>query len=57
MDPRNVVLAIGRTRIAVGLAALVAPRLATRMMFGRGSDSDAATHATIQARTASSQRR
>ncbi len=43
MDPRNVVLAIGRTRIAVGLAALVAPRLATRMMFGRGSDSDAAT--------------
>jgi hypothetical protein len=38
MDPRDAALAIGRTRMAVGLAAFVAPGLVTRVMFGRGGD-------------------
>jgi hypothetical protein len=38
MDPRDAALAIGRTRMALGLAAIVVPGLATRLMFGRRGD-------------------
>src|SRR5436190_17542652 len=38
MEPRDAALAIGRTRMACGVAAIAAPGYAARLMFGRGRD-------------------
>jgi hypothetical protein len=39
MEPRDAALAIGRARMAFGVAALAGPGYAARVMFGRGGDS------------------
>jgi hypothetical protein len=36
MEPRDVAIALARGRIGLGAVALVAPGLASRVMFGRG---------------------
>jgi hypothetical protein len=38
MDPRDAALALARGRMAFGLAALLAPGLSSRFMFGRHAD-------------------